>query len=106
MGLLKSFVAVTTAGLVGRILSVGVDSVVSASSLVSPLAGVIVTVIGILLIAKDVIDIYEAGVIGLAAVPAFLFQFMPLDWVVCTWAALVIVAALFERIVEAVRSWF
>jgi hypothetical protein len=106
MGSLKTFVEVTTAGLIASFLSAGVDSAVSALASVSPLTGLIATSIGILLIAKDIADIYEAGAMGLAAVPAFLFQFMPLDWVVYTWAALVIVAALFERIVEAVKSWF
>jgi len=100
MGLLKSFVAVTTAGMIGRLLSVGIDPVVGASSLVSPLAGLIVTIIGILLIARDIIDIYEAGVVGFAAVPAFLFQFMPVLWVVFIWAALVIIAAIIEPFVD------
>ena len=100
MGLLKSFVAVTTAGMIGKLLSVGIDPVVSESSLVSPIAGLIVIIIGILLVAKDVIDIYEAGAVGLAAVPAFLFQFMPVLWAVLIWAALVIIAAIIEPFVE------
>ena len=100
MGLLKSFVAVTTAGMIGRLLSVGIDPVVSASSLVSPIAGLIVTIIGILLIARDIIDIYEAGAVGLAVVPAFLFQFMPVLWAVLIWAALVIIAAIIEPFVD------
>ncbi len=100
MGHLKSFVAVTTAGLIARFLSVGIDSSVSALSSVSPLTGLIATTIGIILIAKDIADIYEAGVVGLAAVPAFLFQFMPLTWVVFTWAALVIAAAITEPFID------
>jgi hypothetical protein len=67
------------------------------------------TVIGVILIAGDIINIYEAGVVGLAAVPAFLFQFMPLTWVIFTWAALVIAAAivkpLIEGISELVSNW-
>ena len=82
----------------------GIDPVVKESSVVSPLAGLIVTVIGILLIARDIIDIYEAGVVGLAVVPAFLFQFMPLTWVIFTWAALVIAAAIIEPFIDWVVS--
>ena len=100
MGRLKSFVAVTTAGLIGSILSVGVDAVLSASSSVSPWAGLVVTVIGIILVARDIVDIYEAGAVGLAAVPAFLFQFMSLDLVVLSWAALVVIAVFIEPIVN------
>lgn len=101
MGLLKSFVAVTTAGMIGRLLSVGIDPVVSASSLVSSLAGLIVTIIGILLVAKDIIDIYEAGAVGIAAVPAFLFQFMPLERVVCVWIILILIAPIIEPFIES-----
>lgn len=100
MAHLKSFVAVTTTELIGRLLAMGIDPVVKDSSVVNPLVGLIVTVIGILLIARDITDIYRAGIVGIAAATAFLFQFMPVLWVVLIWAALAVIAAIIESFVD------
>jgi hypothetical protein len=109
MGFLKSFVATTTAGLVAKLLSVAVDNLVSALSPISPLIGLAATLVAIIFIAKDIVDIYEAGVVGVAAILAFLFQFMPLLWVVGIYTAVVItvpiISPFIEWLIELVKNW-
>jgi hypothetical protein len=103
---LKSFVAISSAGFVVKIVSVLLDAFVNSISWLGPLAAIVAVVIVILLTVADIIDAYRAGFTGVAILS---FQFMPLSWVIGMWVAGwvvgLIIGPIVKRFVAKVDKW-
>jgi hypothetical protein len=101
--ILKSFVAISSAGFMVKIISVTIDPAIGAFSdslfQMSPLAGLLAVVMVLLFTLEDIKDAYKPGFVGVAILS---FQFMPLYWVIGIWIAGILVGTVVSPILERV----